>query len=242
MRTAWLASVAWLVACTPATLRTGLDEVDANRVLVSLDAAAILATKVPDPGAGAGRYRIDVARDDVPRALRVLAATLPDRPQPGIADLYAKPGLVPTLGQEHARWVSSVAGELARSIRAIDGVHDARVHLAVADASGVALDAPLAVPRASVLVTLRPGAPPVDEPSIRALVGGAVDGLSADHISIVQAPAPPELVPGTRIVQLGPLRVPSESLPALKVALGTALALNGLLAAALIVVLRRRRG
>lgn len=241
-RVVWLAGIAGLVACAPTTLRSGLDEGEANRVLVALDAAAILATKAPDAHAGAGRYRIDVASGDAPRALRVLAATLPDHPQPGIGDLYAKPGLVPTLGEERARWMAAVAGELARSIRAIEGVHDARVHLAVVDASGAAFDAPPVVPRASVLVRLRPGAAPVDEHAVRALVSGAVDGLSSDRIAIVQAPTPSASVPLVHMVRVGPLQVPAASLPGVKLALGSALALNGALAATLIVLLRRRRG
>lgn len=237
-RAAWLVSAAWLVACAPATLRTGLDEVDANRVLVALDAAAIVATKVPDLAGGVGRYRIDVDSDDAPRALRVLAATLPDRPQAGVGDLYAAPGLVPTLGEERARWMAAVAGELARSLRGVEGVHDARVHVAIADTSGAALDAPPRVPRASVLITLRPGAAVVDESAVRALVSGAVDGLSPDHVAVVQTPAPSDSVPRVRMVRVGPVQVTAASLPALKVAL----ALNAFLAATLIVLLRRRRG
>jgi type III secretion protein J len=159
---------------------------------------------------------------------------------PGIAELYAGARLVPTLGEERARWTAATSGELSRTLRAMHGVVDARVHLAVPSAHGTALDAPRAAASASVLVTRRAGLPPIDEAAVRALVCGAVAGLAPEHVTVVQseANAAPD---APRLVTLGPLRITAGSVGALKLLLGGALAGNAVLALALAALVAQRR-
>jgi type III secretion protein J len=160
--------------------------------------------------------------------------------QPGFAELYAGARLVPTLGEEQARWTAATSGELSRTLRAMRGVVDARVHLAVPNAHAPALDAPRAAASASVLVTRRAGLPPIDEQTVRALVCGAVDGLAPERVAVVQseALAAPD---APRLVTLGPLRITAGSVGALKLVLGAALLGNAVLAIALAATVARRR-
>lgn len=229
-----------LCACR-AVVRSGLEEGEADRLVVALEGAAIGASKVLDHRAGGrDRYRVEVAANETAHALGVLAASAPEeRPQPGFAELYADPGLVPTLGEERARWSAATSGELARSLRALHGVVDARVHLAVAERGSEAFAAEHQVTRASVLVTRRAGLPPVDERAVRSLVTGAVDGLAPERVSLVQDEAP--AARREHLVRVGPIRVTAESAGMLKLALGTALVLDAALALALVGAVARRR-
>jgi len=191
-----------LVACAPdAGLLHGLDERQANEVLVALDEAGLPGEKVREDGPG-GAWSIEVPAADAPRAHRLLAERELPRARPtGFDEAFAKGSMVPTPAEEHARWQHALAGELARSIESLDGVLEARVHL------GLPLADPLRpttapAPRAAVLVKCRPAgcaALRALEDGLRALVAGAADGLEPGAVSLViapgAAPAPPPPVP-----------------------------------------------
>lgn len=158
--------------------------------------------------------------------------------QPGFSELYAKPGLVPTTADDRVRWLTAVGGELARSIKTMDGVVDARVHFATASKPDGVFASQTVVTRAAILVTRSHGVPAIDETALRALVTGAVHGLTAGSVSIVQQFAP---APSTdRWVTVGPLRMTADSVTPFKTMLGLALALNALLAVGLAVLVARR--
>lgn len=109
----------------------GADEADANRVVVALEENGIAADKEADP-ATEGRFRVLVARDDASGAAQVLKQeSLPPPATKGVLEALGEGGLVPSRSAEHAKLVAGTAGDLERSLRAIDGVLSARVHLAV---------------------------------------------------------------------------------------------------------------
>jgi type III secretion protein J len=177
----------------------GLDERQANEVLVALEDGAIAGWKAQDGGADGG-WTVEVDAGDASRAHRLLADRDLPRPRPpGFGDVFAKGSMVPTTTEEHALYLHALAGELARSVESIDGVVGARVHL------GLPQPDPLRPgerppPRGAVLIRCRRAACPAIralEPSIRALVSGAADGLEPAAVSVVIAearetpPAPP---------------------------------------------------
>jgi type III secretion protein J len=164
-----------------------LEEGQANEVLVALDEGGIAASKVREDGAEGG-FTVSVPAADAARAERLLAERdLPRARAPGFAEVYAQGSMVPTPAEEHARYQHALAGELARSVEAIDGVAGARVHL------GLPVADPLrpgerAAPRAAVLVRCRPASCAQVrslQGGIGALVAGAVDGLSPAAVSVV---------------------------------------------------------
>lgn len=234
---------ALLLGGCESTIAQGLDEPQANLILVTLEGHEIGGSKeqVATPG-GDPTFEVRVSSDDVGRALAVLrAADLPRASEPGLADVFGEGSLVPTATEERARYAAAIAGELAGSIESIDGVLDARVHVAIPEPRGFALDDERPRPRASVLIKHLPGEPPYDIVQIRSLVAGAVHGMAPEDVAVVGVPGPPAPVLTGSLVRVGPISVTRGSSFALKAVLGTALALDVVLAAALVVLWTRRR-
>jgi type III secretion protein J len=175
-----------LAGCGREELFHRLDEPQANEVLVALDEGGIAARKEREDGSDGG-WTVSVASPDAAPAHRLLAARdLPRERPPGFGEVFAKASMVPTPVEEHALYLHALAGELARSVEAIDGVVGARVHL------GLAQPDPLRpgerAPRAAVLVRCRPAACGTVrglEAGVRSLVAGAADGLRPDAVAVV---------------------------------------------------------
>jgi type III secretion protein J len=241
MRSRLLATCLVLNACT-ATVRGGLSEQEANQLVVALDSAAIAATKLAETTGGQQRFLVEVASVDMTRALKVLQAEkLPKAIEPGFEALYRETGLVATPIEERARWAAATTGELSRSLERLHGVLDARVHLALPE-TPQQLDAERPQPRAAVLIQRQRQVPPIDEAKVRALVAGAVDGLAVERVTVVQVVAEPQPRAALALVHVGPIAVTGGSAFALRALLGGALALDLVLAAALVALVRRKRG
>ena len=187
----WFAAL--LTGCGDEPLLHDLAERQANEVLVALDEEGMAASKIRQDGTDAG-WTVTVPRGEGGRAHRVLAARQLPRSRPqGLGEVFAQGGMVPTPVEERARWLHALSGELARSIEALDGVVEARVHL------GLPADDPLRpgtrpAPRAAVLVKCRPAACASLrelEPGLRSLVAGTAEGLSAEAVTVVIAEAAP---------------------------------------------------
>jgi type III secretion protein J len=183
----------------------GLEERQANQVLVALDEGGLRGEKRRDDGAE-GRWLVEVADADAARAQRLLAERELPRPEaPGFAAVFGKGSVVPTPAEDRARLLQALSGELSRTIEAVDGVVEARVHVAVPP------DEPLrgATPtpsRGSVLVRIRPGARDRVEAQaagIQALVAGAVPGLEAARVAVLlsESPAAPRGEPDRRAMR-----------------------------------------
>jgi type III secretory pathway lipoprotein EscJ len=231
-----LLSCASLAACT-SVVRSGLSEQEAGALLLALDDHAIAAS-IEESGARA-RYEVRVPRAELTRALRVAREGGALRPaQPAFEDVYDEPALVATPAEERARHAFATSGELARSIEALPGVRQARVHLTPPEPRP-ALDSAPGRWRAALLVQRSAGTPPIDEHAILSLLHGAVAELPESNVAIVQS----ELSPPRRAehARIGPFTVAKRDAPLLRAALAGTLALNALLAIMLIVVVARRR-
>ncbi len=186
-----------LAGCAREEILHGLDERQANDVLVALDERGVAATKAREDGAEE-RWRVEVAGGDAARAQRILAEReLPRARPPGFADVFGKGSMVPTPTEEHALFLHALGGELARSVEAIDGVVEARVHIGLAQPDP--LRAPgRTPPRGAVLVKCRAAACAAIralEPGIRAMIAGAVDGLDPGAVAVVVAEASESTAP-----------------------------------------------
>ena len=218
----------------------GLDDTEANRVFVALDRANVDATKEVDPG-NDGRWRVAVARDDLPRALSIMREEdLPRRDPPSIIDAVGKGSLVPSEAAEHAQLVAGIAGELERSLEGIDGVLTARVHLNVPAPNPLRDTAP---PHGSagVLVEHTGPTPPVSAAAIQRLVAGGVAGLIPADVAVVMIAraAPPGFEAGDGLAHAGPIAVTRASMRQLQAALVALVALVALLAGATLVLYSR---
>jgi type III secretion protein J len=235
-----------LAACAEVPVVQNVSEVEANRAVATLDQAGIAARKEAEEGGGTGgpAFRVTVGPDEVARAVTVLNAhALPRREEPGFSETFGQASLVQTASEERARAAQAIAGELARTIESIDGVLDARVHLALVDARDAPLDG-TAAPRssASVLVRYMGVHAPYDDDGLRRLVAGAVPGLRAEDVAVVGFSRP--MLPQTgeaRLTWVGPIAVARGSASKLRLLLAVALGINVVLAAALAWVATRRR-
>ncbi len=183
-----------VAACQDVCVLEGASEPESSRALVALSRAGLGAERSREDALGAGpSFRVCVARDSVSQALRVLATEeIPRREEPGFTEVFGARGLVESADEDRARASQALAGELARTLEAIDGVVDARVHLALPDGRDVSGDAPPPRPSASVLVKYTGERPPYDEPDVRRLIAGAVQGMRAEDVTVVGVRKAPE--------------------------------------------------
>ena len=192
-RARWFSAAAALLlgGCAGEEILHGLAEPQANEAVVALDEVGIAAKKAREDGADAG-WMVSVTARDAARAQRVLAErSLPRARAAGFAEVFSKSSMVPTPTEEHALYLHALGGELSRSVEAIDGVVEARVHVGIPQLDPLRPGERTA-PRAAVLVKCRPAscaAVRALEPGIRSLVAGAADGLDAGAVSVVIAPA-----------------------------------------------------
>lgn len=196
-----------LAGCSGEPLLRGLDERQANEVLVALDDGGIPATRTREDGAEGG-FGVEVPRGDAAHARRLLSERdLPRSAPPGFDGVFGKGSMVPTPTEEHALYQHALAGELARSLEGLDGVVGARVHLGVPQPDPYR-PGDRAPPRAAVLVRCRPSRCPAVralEPGIRALVAGAADGLTAAAVAVVIAEAAEQRAPAAPRPRRSPL-------------------------------------
>lgn len=231
------------LACTR-EVATGLDESEANRGVVALAHAGVDAEKTADPQTE-GKFRLVVGRDEATIAISVLANEEIPRPRPLQAD---KGALVPSPEAERAARIANTSAQIERTLAAIDGVHDARVHLDVPNTDPLVAalgTAPDKLPHAtaSVLLRHRGAAPPIGEADVKKVVAGAVSGLSPDAVAVVFVPVPKGTTAGDReLAHLGPVAVTRGSLGTLRaIAAGVLLLFVVLCAAVLTLAVRLRR-
>jgi type III secretion protein J len=208
-------------ACRDDLLLDKLDQQQANETLAALQQRNISAKKELHGKSG---YSIVVAPDDFVAAVDTLSAlSLPPRPRVEIAQAFPGDAMVASPTAERARLLSMIEQRLEQTIRSIDLVERAAVHLSYA------LDEPVGKRAPSIhiaaLVVHEPGA---DEQALIAklkrFLKNAVADAHYDDISITLfASAPRQFVAPSRVEQVG---VSGNSL--LVIALGAAALLGAI--------------
>lgn len=112
----------------------GLDEREANEIIVFLNRKGIDATKVQAVSAGGGGanravlWNIQVSEDRAMEAMALLSQEgLPRRQSQNLLGIFSTSSLVPSEMQEQIRYQAGLAEQLASNIRKIDGILDAEV-------------------------------------------------------------------------------------------------------------------
>ncbi len=175
------AAFAWMALSTPTqkTLFASLPDADKAAVTSALDQASIKSRI--DPGTGA----LTVAEEDYAKARMLLAGQgLPKAAPGGYAILDQLPMGV-SRAVEGERLRQARESELAASIEEIDAVAEARVHLAMPEASVFVRDN--ASPSASVILKLQGGRSLSDAQvsSIVNLVASSVPGMKPEAVTVV---------------------------------------------------------
>ncbi len=219
-----LAAFATLGCTVPIAMDLG--EHEANQALVALERAGVYAHKQPDAG-HEGRWQLEVARSDAALAVTALTdESLPAAPAPGVLQALGQGSLVPSRTLEQAQWLAGTAGDLEATLRAVDGVLSARVHLATPARDVLASDSAAQKPSASVLIRHRGATLPIAPGDVQRLVAGAVPGLVPDAVGVISASVPPRRQPDRLLAQLGPITVTQTSLLPLKLVLAAASVMN----------------
>jgi type III secretion protein J len=231
-----------LSAACAVPVATDLDEVSANKVIAGLGRNGVAADKQRDPD-HEGRFSVDVGRGDASFALAVMAREeLPPQSAPGWSETLARGSFIPSRSDEEAKLLLATAGELQRSLLSVDRVIAARVHLAVARADVLALQASPAAPTASVLLKHGGVEPPISESDVSRLIAGAVPGLAPAGVTVVmKAVSDPVDRTGTELVRLGPLTTTRSSLPYLRWMIACVATLNASMVALLFALWWRMR-
>ncbi|HXF29443.1 MAG TPA: type III secretion inner membrane ring lipoprotein SctJ [Chlamydiales bacterium] len=185
-----------LVGCSSQrTIVNGLEEREANEIMVFLSSKNIEVTKVPakDTGAGGGvkiqLYDIAVDSSKATEAMSLLnAAGLPRRRSQSLLNLFSAGGLVPSEMQEKIRFQAGLAEQIASTIRKIDGVLEADVQLSFPEEDPLNPQAQKGKITASVYVKHN-GV--LDDPNshliakIKRLVSSSIAGLNYDDVTVI---------------------------------------------------------
>lgn len=117
------------------TIVNGLEEKEANEIMVFLSGKGIDVNKVQEAAAGGGGskvvlYDLDVPLDQVNEAMSILnQAGLPRRRPQNLLGIFSGTGLVPSDLEQKIRYEAGLAEQIASTIRKIDGVIDAEVQI-----------------------------------------------------------------------------------------------------------------
>jgi len=175
------AAVAWWGSRTEwKTLYSGMEGRDVQQVEGELAAAGIAYQATPDglgvqvPAELLDKARMEVATKGMPQSGRM-----------GF-ELFDKPNWVGSEFDEKVNYQRALEGELEHTIATIAAVRSARVHLVMAKDSLFTTEQQAA--KASVVLKLkRETLRPEEVESIRNLVAGAVEGLTPDQVTLVDA-------------------------------------------------------
>jgi flagellar M-ring protein FliF len=162
------------------TLFSGLDGKDVQQIAQELSAAGI-PYQVTEDGGGVrvGADQMDKAR------MEIATKGMPQSGRMGF-ELFDKPNWVGSEFDEKVNYQRALEGELEHTIGTLSVVRSARVHLVLPKTSLFAAQQNEA--KASVVLTLRRSTmPPEQVESIRSLVAGAVENLSAEQVTLVDA-------------------------------------------------------
>ncbi len=185
-----------LVGCeSRKTIVNGLEEREANEILVFLATKDIEAQKIQSTQTGGGGgskvilWDISVRSEDAREAMQILSQHgLPRKKGESLLGLFSNAGLVPSEMAEKIRYQSGLGEQIASVIRKIDGVLDASVQISYPEEDPLNPGKKKGDITASVYVK-HSGV--LDDPNaqlvtkIKRLVAGSVTGLDIDNVTLI---------------------------------------------------------
>lgn len=171
-----LLTFALLCGCSSAVLYNQVDEQQANEMMGTLLAAGIPAEKHPsDAKTG---WAVSVPRSEFPHAVELLRARgLPRQRHQTLGEVFEKEGFASSPLEEKARYLHALSQELSYTLSQLDGVIEARVHIALPDRDPLGREGRES--SASVVIVERTGANLRSrETDIKAIIKDSVEGLN----------------------------------------------------------------
>lgn len=188
MRRLVLIGLTLLVAgCSPA-FREGLNEKQADDVVVLLQQQGIKASKTH---AKDGSWSVDVESSGESAAEQVMQAY--DRPRQThstLGDIFPGGSLLPSETEERIRYEYALAEELSDTLERIDGVLTARVHVAIPEQDPRRTEP--TPPSASAMIRYRSDQRmDLLKPQIKRLIAESLTGGSPDNVELLMVPVYP---------------------------------------------------
>lgn len=179
----WLAALVLLMALggCKVGLYSNLNEQEANEIVTALSAEGIDAAKSRVEGSS---WQVEVDESRMGAALDVLRAQgLPHERFATMGEVFQKQGLVSTPSEERMRYIYAVSQELSQTLRNVDGVVSARVHVVIP--ANDPLSEKMRPSSAAVFIKHRPD---VDirllAPAVKDMVAHSIEGLTHDQVSL----------------------------------------------------------
>lgn len=179
----WLAALALLAALggCKVGLYSGLNEQEANEMVAALTGDGIDADKERLEN---NQWQVLVDKGDLPASLDLLRAQgLPNDRYASMGDVFQKQGLVSTPSEERMRYIYAMSQELSQTLRKVDGVVSARVHVVIP--ANDPLSDKIRPSSAAVFIKHRSD---VDlrllAPAVKELVAHSIEGLSHEQVSL----------------------------------------------------------
>ncbi|WP_454764111.1 type III secretion system inner membrane ring lipoprotein SctJ [Cupriavidus campinensis] len=185
-------------------LYASLNEAEANQILAALTADGLDAEKARagESGGGGndGSWSVRVEESQLPAALEILRSEgLPGERFASLGQVFQKQGLVATPTEERMRYIYALSQELAETLRNIDGVVTARVHVVIPATDP--LSDKVRPSSAAVFIKHRPD---VDlrllVPTVKDMVAHSIEGVTHDSVSLSLV----EARPFTPVTHAGP--------------------------------------
>lgn len=234
MRRLCILVLALLLAGCKVDLYSDLTEQEANEMLAALSAEGIDATKERQDNAA---WQVMVDENRVGASLAVLRNQgLPEDRYVSMGDVFKKQGLVSTPAEERMRYIYAVQQELSQTLRKLDGVVDARVHVVIP--ANDPLSDKIRPSSAAVFIKHRPDTDlTLLVPAVKDMVAHSIEGLTHDQVSLtlVEAKRLPGPLPSAELPMV-------PRLPARTTLVLAALALAAAIALIALPALLRKRG
>lgn len=186
LRSLFAVLVAALLSACQVDLYSGLTEQEANEMVAALSGDGITAEKKRAEGSGGqgGGWVVRVDEGRLAAALELLRAQgLPHDRYASMGDVFQKQGLVSTPAEERMRYIYAVSQELSQTLRTVDGVVAARVHVVIP--ANDPLSDKIRPSSAAVFIKHRPD---VDlrllAPAVKDMVAHSIEGLSHEQVSL----------------------------------------------------------
>jgi type III secretion protein J len=174
---------------------TGIDEREANEIVVFLASKGIKAEKTASTSETAGGtviiWSIAVEPNETVQAMAYLNQYgLPRKQGTDLLTLFAKEGLMTSDKAEKIRYQAGIEEQLKNTIRKIDGIIDVDVQISFPTTETTALTAETAKPKLKAAVYIKHQGI-FDDPNshleskIKRLVAGSIDGLDYDSVTVI---------------------------------------------------------
>jgi type III secretion system YscJ/HrcJ family lipoprotein len=191
-----VAALLCLAACGSEVVVHNLGEREANKIIELLAENEVSTQKTMLDTGRSVSYSISVPTKSRIEAIRLLNRfEIPRRADSGYSEVFKDGGLIPTAGEEKAKQLSALEGEIEKQLRLVDGILDVQVQLVQPEESALRTAQDVRSPvTASVTIKYHPGAggaKPLSEPQVQAVVAAGVERLTPDNVVVVMTPTGP---------------------------------------------------